>query len=38
MAVVRGILVNQVDIPEPGVTNGGATFDYNDLVELEYVF
>jgi len=49
MAVVHGILVNQdipsglrvevrFDVPEPGVMNGGATFNYDDLVELEYVF
>ena len=49
MAVVCGILVNQdtpsglrvevrFDVPKPGVMNGGATFDYDDLVELEYVF
>jgi len=48
MGVVCDILVHQntlsglrvevqFDVPEPGVTNGGATFDYTDLVEFKYV-
>jgi hypothetical protein len=47
--VVRSILVGQdtpsglkvevrFDVPEPGVTNREATFDYDDLVESEYFF
>jgi len=48
MGVVPNILVHQdtpsglrvevqFDVPEPGVTNGGATFNYNNLVEFEYI-